>query len=207
MKNLIFHCIILGTILGVAGLGAWQLQRREWKQNLIAQMDKNLILPAVTMPETVNDRWHWRQIEITANINTSRIIYVPRFHDGQWGYEIYAPIGKNLLRLGWAVAKLNNPSQQLGSIRAIIHPFGGGMNFMGTALSGNEKPHANAALYADFNLPPQDFYLDCMDCGVATLWQKLDLPNNHLQYAMTWFVLAGVLLGLYLYRMGQTHAK
>lgn len=209
-NSLVFHFIILSTIIGVFSLGVWQLQRREWKHELVRQMDKNLILPATGLPQTMDKDFHWRQVEITPQIHPSKIIYVPRFRDGHWGYEIYVPVGENILRLGWTQQKLGEKPLPIGTVRAIVHPFDRAMNFIGTKLRGDEKPHADASLYADFNLATRDFYLDAvgeLSPGIVSLWKKPELPDNHLQYAITWFALAGVLSALYLYKIHDERRK
>ena len=47
--------VLLGALVVLIGLGTWQLERREWKETLIAELDRKLAAPSVDLPP--QERW------------------------------------------------------------------------------------------------------------------------------------------------------
>ena len=47
--------VLLGALVVLIGLGTWQLERRGWKEALIAELDRKLAAPPVDLPP--RERW------------------------------------------------------------------------------------------------------------------------------------------------------
>ena len=57
-----FRRLLLPTLFAIAGLGVlislgvWQLQRKEWKETLIATLDRQISAKAVPLPAQSSER-------------------------------------------------------------------------------------------------------------------------------------------------------
>jgi len=53
-KNPVSVIIVMGGLAILIGLGAWQLQRLSWKQDLLAEIDRNTSQPPVWITQLKN---------------------------------------------------------------------------------------------------------------------------------------------------------
>lgn len=225
IKNLVFHFIILGTIVGLAALGIWQLQRREWKHELLQTLQQHLEAAPVELDGLNATDADWHSVIATGIMRFDRTIFVPYFYHvtedspGIWGYALYVPLQTRkqtvLVREGWIKSELRPLFEKLKAqenfiARGIWRPFDRRPLFMPQRKAkGNEQDFADSGLYETLGYSIQNYYLDSTQSGdydedvPLSLWHKPDLPDNHLQYAITWFALAGVLLALYLYKISH----
>jgi surfeit locus 1 family protein len=87
--------LVLGTLLFslFAGLGTWQLQRRQWKHQLIARVEQRIHAPPVAPP--TQERWpsitaasdEYRHVRITGTLllhMTTRVQAVTELGSGFW---------------------------------------------------------------------------------------------------------------------------
>jgi len=217
-KSVFFHVIILAAIIGTAALGVWQLHRREWKHALIAETSARLGLPPVNLTGPVDDHFHWRYAKLSGTVDYTHALKIPRFAkdircvaDGTHGMIIVAPVrladgSQVLLRTGWFQGDaLDHPAREHIQIIGVIHPF----------ISPWMAPYDAASdswflpapeMYDHLTLPRLDYYVDNASGGQnchfpQPLWEEPELPDNHLQYAITWFALAAVLTGMYAFAL------
>jgi surfeit locus 1 family protein len=54
MKRFFAIALILGAFVTLLGLGTWQMQRLAWKEGLIAEAETRPSLPAVPLPELID---------------------------------------------------------------------------------------------------------------------------------------------------------
>lgn len=94
-----------GGIAVLAGLGFWQLERRDWKEALIARIEARTRLPAVGLPpatqwsESFAETWEYRAVTVRGRLDTARAVLVhtslpePRGgpHRGP-GYFVLSPL-------------------------------------------------------------------------------------------------------------------
>ncbi|HCM83471.1 MAG TPA: SURF1 family protein [Alphaproteobacteria bacterium] len=227
-KNFIFHTIILGTIIGVFSLGVWQLQRREWKHALINTLQVRLSESPISLPPGAGEDFHWRRVLMAGRLDLARSIYIPRYapeHTGfkQWGYELYAPFTRSngetyVFRYGWTPQKLPQDELRVSEriIDAYVRPFSdSGFRWIKNQPDENKWAYASPEIYQFFGVAEQEFFLDnnlvssLPDIKKSdefrqeplAMWRAPELADNHLQYAITWFALAGVLSALYLYKI------
>lgn len=182
-------------------LGVWQLQRREWKHALLAQIDAAEALPAIPMPA---DPAPFTKVRIKGQLRPDLSArYGAQVRGDVLGAQVIMPVERPgavpvLVDLGWmpntvAVAALHLPPNAVeGFIRPAEHA---------TMFSGTDSP-AKRLFYtldpgpigtslglpkvAPFTLvalgapPPPGVYPE-----PATALPRP--PDNHLQYAFTWF--------------------
>jgi surfeit locus 1 family protein len=220
------------ALVGVAilvGLGIWQLDRRVWKENLIATVTARL----ARAPEDLPPRESWPRL-VPENDEYSRVKFSAEFLAGEEalvytagsafrpdvqgpGYWVFAPArlaGGSIVLVdrGFVPAERKEPaSRAQGAPQGIIDVVGvmrwseiRGMFTPADDPKTNvwylRDPKAIAAAKKWDTAAP--FYIEQeapMPPGGLPKPGKLavDLPDNHLQYAITWFGLALGLAGVY----------
>lgn len=233
LKNLFFHAVILSVIVGTAVLGVWQLQRREWKRELIQTMQSRTKMPATKMPQQINADWYWRTVQVSGTLDYDHKILIPYYGELEacgepppaWGKEIWVPLKRadgTTLFYRSGVASEDDPfmphavgQRDVKNLQGIIRPFPAASIF--TPANHPEKQfwlRGDSSLYRSVNAPPLDYFLEndgAIDVPESdgcvspnALWRGVpQLPNNHLAYAITWFSLAAVLMVLYIYRLWE----
>lgn len=212
-------CLPIFVLLG--GLGLWQLERLQWKLGLIAEMHRNMAAAPISLDAALalgNDRAEYRQVTVTGRFDNANEAYV--FTTGPHGepvYHVLTPLmlgnGRAMMiDRGYVTIALRNPiSRPLSEPHEPVEVVG--------IWRTSERP----GLFT----PPPDFahrvwfsrdvsgiaradrvrlgapaILDAIARPGAPEWPRggqtrVDLPNDHLQYALTWFLLAGALVVVY----------
>jgi len=217
--------IIGMTIL--IGLGIWQLDRKVWKENLIAAMTARLTAPPEDLPPREDwarltpQREEFRRVGFSAEFLPGREALV--YSAGSAfrpdvkgpGYWVFAPArlsggGSVIVNRGFvpldrkdaAMAVLAGSVDIVGIMR---WPETRGLFTPADDLKDNvwylRDIAAMAAAKHWANVAP--FYVEQESPAPAGGLPKLgklavNLPDNHLQYAITWFGLALALAGIYL---------
>jgi surfeit locus 1 family protein len=205
---------LLGVLL-LLGLGTWQVERLFWKERLIAERHAAVTAPPVALPDTLTtaETLSFHRVRASGSFLPDRELFLGATDsDGHLGYQVIEP-----LRLGSGAVLLVNrgyvpEDKKLPQTREAGEP-GGEVTVTGLLrLAPHAKPHwflpANnaernywfwvdipamaAAAHLDRVLP---FYVDADSTpnpgGLPVGGQTpLALPNNHLQYAITWYALA-----------------
>jgi surfeit locus 1 family protein len=221
------------ALVGIAiliGLGIWQLERKTWKENLIAAMTTRLARAPADLPP--RDRWAGldRQREEFA-----RVGFPAEFLRGQEAlvYSAGSAFRPDVKGPGYFVF---SPAQLAGGSLVIVNRGFVPLDRKDPASRAQSEPNGSVDIVGIVRWPetrglftPADdpkgnvWYLrDTAAIAAAKHWQaaapfyveqeapappgglprpgKLvaNLPDNHLQYAITWFGLALALAGVYL---------
>ena len=212
---------MLATLLAMA---SWQLERLEWKRGLIAETAARMAGPAAALPPPPVDAaaLRHRPIRVQGRYHHDRELYLEaRSHQGRAGLHLVTPFTLDdgrvvLVDRGWLPPERRRPETRPGS------RIEGPVSLIATLRTGGwqgyeflrpeNDPVGNAWVWMD--LPRMaastglagvigGFYLAAdatpnpggLPIGRAP---RIDLPNNHLAYALTWYALAFVLLVIYL---------
>jgi surfeit locus 1 family protein len=214
----------LFTALGVAvmlALGTWQVQRLSWKNALIAHIEARMAAPPVPLPAVIADPadWDYRRVTVTGNFRHDRELdLAARVHDGIVGYQIVTPLeradgGAVLVNRGFVPADRRDPASRAAG------QVGGTVTVEGIArvpvrrgwMQPDNEPAKNLWFWTDL---PAMAQAAGVAGGVAPVIVEagaganpgglpiggqthLSLPNDHLQYAITWYALAVVLAVVY----------
>lgn len=186
---------LLFTLFGVAvliAMGAWQMDRRAWKRDLIHTLESRLAAEAVPLPAVIDDpaAWAHRRVVLTGRlIMGSDVLLTARPKQGRAGYELAALlerdgggppvlVNRGFIPLDWRDPAARPPSPE--GVHAVVGVV---------RLSG-----ADRALTVDLQTldgaAPQGF--------PEPVPPRVDLPDNHLQYALTWWALAAALATIYI---------
>ena len=210
-------------VLLLVGLGAWQLQRMEWKAGLIADLAARNSRPPVDLPRVITDpkAWEFTPVRLRGEFLHDRELFVSaRVYKDQVGSHIITPFvlvdGRTVLvNRGWVPGARRAPETRLpGQVAGEVTVEGqlrvGGWSGYDMFRPAN-SPAKNQWLWMDLpamaasagveNALPSLYIVagvaenpGGLPIGGAT---QLELSNNHFGYAMTWFALAIALLVIY----------
>jgi len=212
------------------GLGIWQIQRKAWKENLIASLTARVAmapepLPAAqTWPTLDQSTNEYRRVRFSAEFDHAREALVFAAATGFRpdvsgpGYWVFTParladnsvviVNRGFVPDGRQDARSRPDGQISGS-----HEIVGALRWADTRhwFTPKDDPAHNlwfardpvaiaAAKGLDATAP---FYVEAetpVPPGGLPQPGKLvvALPDNHLQYALTWFALAAVLAGVFI---------
>jgi surfeit locus 1 family protein len=221
-------CALTGVAI-LTGLGLWQLDRRVWKENLIATVTGRL----ARAPEDLPPRASWPRLTPEAD-EYRRVRFLAEFLDGEEaliysagsafrpdvrdpGYWVFAPARLSsgsivLVDRGYVPPERKDPASRAQGAPHGAVEIVGVMRWPETrglftpaddlktnvwylrdpvAMAAAKKWDAAAPFYIEQEQP--------VPPGGLPLPGKLavNLPDNHLQYAITWFGLALGLAGVY----------
>lgn len=220
--------LVPAALAVLLALGTWQVQRLIWKENLLAAIEQRSQAEPVGLPEIESALAASEPIEYRTAFADGRFRNAGEQHffatfNGQSGFYVYTPLeladGRFLfVNRGFVPYDLKEPATRPESL------LEGEQRINGLAREKLEqKPSmvvpdndeqaniyywkdldlmaARAGLPADKVLP---FFLDAdatpvpggLPRGGVTV---IDLPNNHLQYAITWYGLALALVAVSLF--------
>jgi surfeit locus 1 family protein len=206
------------VVLILIGLGNWQLDRREWKSQVIETRAQRITAPAMTILDVGDvDAAEYRPIRLTGRYRAGDSIkLLSRTRDGRPGFHVVTPLeidgaaGVVLVDRGWAPIDREQDiavsSDGLIDIEGFVRRFETPNRFTpdNDPVAGNwfylDGDQLAAALNLDAVAP---FYVQLAPGAAAPgVYPQGDVPNvalrnPHLQYAITWYALALVLLVIY----------
>ena len=213
------------------GLGIWQIQRKAWKEGLIAALTERLAVPPQALPPA--KAWpqlnaaddEYRRVDVPRHIRqcaTRRwcLLRQPAFRPDVSGpgYWVFTPArladgSMVMVNRGFVPDGRQDPKSRPGGQLSGPVDIVGAMRWPDTRhwFTPNDDPAHNlwfardpAAIAAAKDIGPvAPFYVEQetpVPPGGLPQPGKLvvSLPDNHLQYAMTWFGLAAVLAGVFI---------
>lgn len=234
-RRIVLFAVFILIALGVlVALGTWQLERRAWKEALIAELDRKLSGPPTDLPA----RERWPQLNAGAD-EFRRVAFPAEFLPGAEalvytsgsslrpdvsgpGYWVFAPArlaGGSLVVVNRGFVpegRQDQKSRAEGRASGVVDIVGV-MRWpeQRGPFTPKDEPEKNLWFARDpasmaaaknwGNVAP--FYVDqeapLPPGGLPRAGPlKASLPNNHLQYAVTWYGLALVILiaGLFFLR-------
>ena len=207
-------------------LGTWQVQRLAWKGELIATIDARTASDPHSLNDTVarltmtGDVDYW-PISLGGAFRHEGERHFFATHKGQSGYFVHTPLELDdgrfiLVNRGFVPFDRKDPATRAeGQVQGWQVVRGLARNLVSEKPSfivPDNDPGKNVFYWKDLKTmaatsgvgSPDDyllFFVDANDApnpgglpvGGTTI---IDLPNNHLQYAITWYGLAAALAGV-----------
>ena len=213
----------LATLLGLivlVGLGTWQVERLHWKEGLIAERAARLAAPATPLPADADwPAWDFRKVELRGTFRHDlEQLFGASTHDGQLRYHVLTPLLREggpavLVDRGWVPTDRVHPAaRREGQIEGPV-TITGIARYRGADRPGWFTPANDPGqrMWFSYDLPALERALGLellpvvveaddrpnpggLPVGGLT---RIELPNNHLQYAITWYGLAAALLAVY----------
>lgn len=234
LKLTVAACLALALLVG---LGVWQLQRLAWKEGLIAQIEDRAAQTPVTLDQALalsdelGDLSYLPvRVEGRFHNDKERYLYAISLY-GKPGWHVIAPLETAnertvLVDRGFVPERYRDPdTRRPGQFQDVVAVTGlirtsqtRGMFVPDNDPGKNQWFSRNldemaASMFPQGNVRVVPFFLEAIDNDVPGGWPKggqtrLELPNNHLQYAVTWFGLALCLVGVYgVYVWGSIREK
>ncbi len=210
MKHkLLFNFFVFFIITLFCVLGTWQLVRLQWKNNLIYEIGEGLKSPAINYSNKIQK--NYQRVIAEGEYDFEKQIYLYSLNEnGEPGFDVITPfktldLENILINRGWIKANQKNES--------IINKVEGkkiqGLMFK-NVKKNIFKPDNEIEKNIWFSINLKDvnkftgkifneyiFYLE--DEKISTPKPKkitIDLPNNHLKYAITWYSIS---ISIFLY--------
>lgn len=185
--------VVLAAAIMVA-LGVWQLQRKGEKEALIVLLDANVKNPAlVTFPELppVPSALLFRK--------SSVVCLEPMRWDARGGADRAGKVGYRLVADCRTGAEGPGVLVDMGVSDGYAPPDWSGGTVTGMIVPGPNQPSIIARLTGRA-VPPRVMLLSDQPApglrASATPTPE-DIPNNHLAYAVQWFLFAAIALAIY----------
>jgi surfeit locus 1 family protein len=205
-------------------LGTWQMQRREWKEDLIAKITARVHQPPVPLADVEKrdaDGLEYARVRVSGTFchEAEQLLWEldPRLGPG---YHVYTPLRLDdghfiLVNRGYVTEALKSPSARTqGHLAGAVEVIGllreppsrGMFDLDRDAKTGvwywrDLDGMAQAALGAEAGKAVQ-FFLDAEATPANPGgWPqggvtRLTLPNRHLEYALTWYGIAATLIAV-----------
>ena len=217
IKNITFHSLFLIALVSLVYLGSWQLHRLEWKTELLNSIKDGQTEGYIEYPYDIkNNDFSYKKSSLSGKIDQSKELHFFNINSyGQSGYNIIVPLlteGRTVyIDLGWTNFK------DINSKEFMFRSLNGELDFKGILIYSKKrrlfspKPDTiknswylmnieemdqftklNSEKYI-FRVVEQEYYLDLLNEFTA-----INIPNNHLQYAITWFALAISIAAMYI---------
>jgi len=206
--------------------GSWQLERLAWKSALIAERAERssaapVEFPTLPLALSAEERagFEFRRAAVTGSFLHERETYLAaRSPTGEPGYQVMVPLLRAdgsavLVNRGFVPIERKDPATRAqGQVRGVVEVEGLIRLTGRTAwFVPDNEPAKNMWFWVDLpalsrhlGFPEEAWlYLDAGPASTPGGWPKggqthLVLPNDHLQYAITWYALALALAVIYL---------
>ncbi len=208
------------ALILLLGLGSWQVERLHWKENLIATREQRSSGAPITLPDDKADPagFEFSKAVVTGRfLNDKEMLLAARSLNGNLGFHVVTPLVESdgraiLVDRGWIPLDLKNPSERkAGQLEGQV------------TLEGLLRGSQHGGWFVPENKPPERvwWYVDVpamaraaglegarpyfLEAGPAPNpggypiggQSRIELPNNHLQYAITWYSFAVSLAVIY----------
>lgn len=224
VKFVVTTVLVLVALAVLLSLGTWQAERLQWKEQLLSDMaERRSATPAsLTEIEAMTGRGEdveYRTMTATGTFDHARERHFFATHEGKTGFYVYTPLtladGRVLfVNRGFVPYDMKDPAtreqgQILGTVTLTGYARGELFEKPSSIVPDNDTAKnifywkdlsamaSSTGLGADGVLP---FFMDA-DASQANPggWPQggvtqFALTNNHLQYAVTWYGLAGALV-------------
>ncbi|ENN90085.1 SURF1 family protein [Bartonella bovis] len=235
--SIVFGVLCIGFFLLFSALGIWQIQRLNWKTNLIASVNQRIHLPPIKAPsqnqwkQITFDKDEYRPVTLTGNLLTDKNIFVTALTQNTTGYWVLTPLqtADNTLTFINRGFIPMNARHHFEQEKTSPYPHSS-TNTEKITITGFLRMSERDAIFPQKNNPNQNLWytrqLSAMaqKLGLSNVapyfidaTQKIatqgDLPivgltvvhfnNNHLSYALTWFILAAGVLSAFFFLLSK----
>jgi surfeit locus 1 family protein len=210
------------ALLLLLGLGTWQIEQLFWKEDLIGRRAAAVAAPPVPLPRTPDEARPLEFHRVFADgvfLHAKEIYLGASAGPGTAGYHVFTPLEEPdgpivFVNRGYIPQNLRNPDRRAsGQIRGRVRvagllrlPPAGRPNWFWP----DNRPDRNDWFWIDLQAMAAaenlervaPFYIDADAAPNPGGWPRggvtnLELPNHHLQYAITWFSLAVAVIVIY----------
>lgn len=209
-------------------LGNWQIKRLEWKLGLIDQIETRAFMPPISLPFNVSDLENLEYLSVSVEgifNNNQEMTKYSVGPNGEAGYDLYTPLvstdGKVIIvNRGWVPEALKEQTERPQTLLENEVLVEGLLRKPSKKLwyGPENEPENNYWFYGDLDGMARAKNIDEVypmylfasgDKGDRRFpvagRTEFNIVNNHLDYVLTWFGLAIVLVVIYI--VAHTHRK
>ncbi len=221
MRRYVFAILLgLSGAIVLIGLGVWQVQRLAWKEGILAQIEGKISADPVALPAVPDaTRDQYLPVLVEGSFTGEELRVLASLKQVGAGYRLIGAfmtddgrrilVDKGLLPIEETEAKLTGPAR----IRGNLH-------WPDEIDSYTPAPDAATGLWFARDVPAMAAALNTEPVMVVT-WaadpadpalvaipvDTTHIPNDHLTYAITWFSLALVWLGMTFYLLWRIRQR
>lgn len=206
--------MIAPLVFGLAGiavliaLGTWQLRRLDWKLGILAEIDARMAAPPGAVPASPTEAAHeYLRVRVRGTLGPEELHVYTSAPPRGVGYRVVAPLTledgrKVLLDRGFVPIEAKDAPRHVGPIElegALLWPnetdsYTSAPDIAANIWFARDVPSMAEALGTD----PVMIVTAASDDAAAPLPLPVgvNIRNDHLGYAITWFGLAGVWAGM-----------
>lgn len=224
----------LSLFLILLALGTWQVQRLYWKEGLLETIDQRTHSVPRPLAEVEKEFTATGDVDYTPVTVTGTFLHQGERHfyttwDGEAGFNVYTPLALDdgpfiLINRGFVPYDLKDAAKRAkGQVTGKVTI---------TGLARNPLPAKPSMMLPDNDVAKNIFYWKDRDVMAASAGLPagaalvpifidadktpnpgglpvggvtiIDLPNSHLQYAMTWYGLAAALAAVLILRLRRS---
>ncbi|MFZ1813326.1 MAG: SURF1 family protein [Rhizobiaceae bacterium] len=225
LSRMVLIASMLCLVAALLALGTWQMRRLEWKNNLVAEITERRTAAPRSVAE-VNEIWKrdadvdYFPVSAHARFDHASEVYFYSTRDSAVGWEVITPAQLDdgtwlIVDRGFVPDSFRDPATRAqGQTEGMVEITGLARNPQSekpNRFVPENRPEKREFYWKSFSqiaaatglsgktvIP---FILDAEDRPIAGGWPKggstlISFPNNHLQYALTWYGLAVALVGV-----------
>jgi surfeit locus 1 family protein len=202
MRRILFLLTIgLGGVATLIWLGVWQLQRLEWKESMLADIEARIAAAATELPlAPQKDDDNYMPVVFTGTPTETELRVLSSGTDAGTGYRVISAwvVGDRRILVDMGIIPLaaTNTGPHL-----VTQTVQGNMLWPDDAAEKSPAPEGDlwfardaSAMAAELGTEPFMVVLRASDNPDPRLIpvpvNKSGISNNHMEYAITWFLLA-----------------
>ena len=202
-------------ILGIAGcailvsLGLWQVQRMGWKQGMLAQIQASIDADPVPLPATPDPSMKYLPVTVSGTTTGDEIDILSGSKEQGGGYQIVSRFVTDdgraiLLDRGFIPQESRHLTR--GPTRLVVR---GNLHWPDEKSSSTPDPNLDENIWFARDVPAMAEALNTDPILVVASFVQGDaqgvepipvaiegIPNNHLSYAVQWFLIAATWAGM-----------
>ncbi|MGN7869843.1 SURF1 family protein [Paracoccus sp. 22332] len=207
--------ILIPLIFGILGcailinLGLWQLRRLDEKEGLLARIQAGIEAPAVPLPAAVDPSMKYLPVTVSGTTTGAEIDVLSGSKEQGGGYQIVSRFVTDdgraiLLDRGFVPQELRHAER--GPTRLSVR---GNLHWPDEKGSATPEPNLDENIWFARDVPAMAKALDTEPILVVARFVEGDaqgvepipvaiegIPNNHLSYAVQWFMIAATWAGM-----------
>ena len=217
--------VMLPIFLFSLSLGVWQMERRAWKRDILDRIATNQAAAPLTLDELLKGdplRFEYGRVRVSGSFLHDKEFYLAaRSLKDKVGMQVVTPLRTDdgpivLFDRGWIPSERKEPAKRAeGQLAGKVDLVGiVRRSQIKRQFAPDNDPARNFWFHVDVPVMRQmaggaadpvldSFFLEAdatanpggIPIGGQT---RLDIPNDHLQYAITWFLIALAGAGVYL---------
>ena len=209
-------------LFALLGLGTWQVHRHSWKSDLIEKLKSRSQATAVALPaaDAPVDGIEFQRVQVSGSFLHERELFLlGRSRRGSPGLHVLTPLlradgkGYALIDRGWIPFERRDPLSRVKGLEKVQVSFEGIVRIARgpNMFTPDNDPAGNnwyfidpgaMALMAGIDALPAYYVLSGAKeipniYPIPRQW-RLDIRNDHIEYAVTWYLMAFILVIIYL---------